>query len=121
MNLNDWKPDPEEKLTVAKSIYVHPDYVPFSANADLAIITISGKVHFTNFIRPLCLWSGPNDLSQVVGENGMVAGWGKNENSIPNYDAPTKATMPIVSQEKCLRSAYEFRDITSENTFCAGL
>lgn len=119
-DLSDWRPDAEERFAVAQSIHVHPDYVPFTANADIALITISGEVKFTNFIRPLCLWSEKDDLARVVGQEGTVAGWGRTEDDEPSYAQPRKVVMPIVSQEKCLRSAYQYRDITSERTFCAG-
>lgn len=76
---------------------------------------------FTKFIRPICLWSGSNELKDIEGEQGTVVGWGKDENGDFMTEVPKKVTMPVVSQEDCIRSKYSFRDITSERTFCAGL
>lgn len=111
-----------EVVTEAEKIYTHPDYVENSANADLAIILIRGDfdLSFTNYIRPICLWKEATDLDLVVGKNGFVVGWGRDENGRKITAEPRQVEMPVVSQEECLRSNISFYDITSEKTFCAG-
>lgn len=105
---------------IAEKIKTHPDYRPLSANADIGLVTVRNQVEFTKFIRPICLWRDSNDLSLVVNQEGVVAGWGKDENGVPRTAEPRQVSLPIVSQEQCLRSAYQYRDITSNTTFCAG-
>lgn len=50
----------------------------------------------------------------------MVAGWGKDETGAEHVAEPKKVTLPIVSQETCLRSHRAYLNLTSETTFCAG-
>lgn len=54
------------------------------------------------------------------GEQGTVVGWGKNENGLLMTAEPKQTTLPIVSQQQCLSSAFQFQYITSNRTFCAG-
>lgn len=49
-----------------------------------------------------------------------MAGWGKDESGALMTAEPRQTNLPIVSQEDCLRSSYQFKDITSNRTFCAG-
>lgn len=99
---------------------VHPDYQPLSSDADIAVIALSERVEFTKFVRPVCLWEGPDRLKEVVGRTGTVVGWGKDETGDFMTEVPKMVTLPVVSQEECIRSKYSFREITSERTFCAG-
>lgn len=120
LNIKNWYREIGLQVGV-ESIDIHPSYQPLSADADIAVITLSEKVTFTKFIRPICLWSGSNKLKDIEGAQGTVVGWGKDENGDFMTEVPKKVMMPVVSQEDCIRSKYSFRDITSERTFCAGL
>jgi secreted trypsin-like serine protease len=59
-------------------------------------------------------------LTKVVGQVGIVAGWGKNEDGKLNTAFPKKVNVPIVSDGTCLRAHEAFVHITSDRTFCAG-
>lgn len=50
----------------------------------------------------------------------MVAGWGRDESGAEHVAEPKKITLPIVSEETCLRSHRAFANLTSKITFCAG-
>lgn len=119
-NIKEWIPDPNEKYMIAQSVTVHPEYRSLSSNADIAVLKFRTEIEFSKFIRPICLWQGSTDLANVVNQQGVVVGWGKDENGVPRTAEPRQVTLPIVSQEQCLRAAYQFRDITSNTTFCAG-
>ncbi|XP_043684570.1 serine protease gd-like [Vespula pensylvanica] len=120
--LRDWR----EKGSVnreVKEYTLHPDYKGDAkdptADADLAIITLWEPVKFSDFIKPICLWSGSNDLRDIVGSRGYVIGWGQDE--FGRYlTNPHMAIVPIVSQEDCLWSNAGFVAFTSNRTFCAG-
>ncbi|GJQ78129.1 hypothetical protein Trydic_g2466 [Trypoxylus dichotomus] len=118
-NIQRWTGD-NSLMLGAKKISVHPDYRALSADADVAVITLSQEVKFKSFIRPICLWSGSDDLNSVVGDNGVVAGWGKDENGVTLSPEPKQVTLPIVTQLQCIESHDDFVDITSDRTFCAG-
>lgn len=54
------------------------------------------------------------------GHAGTVVGWGKDESGVLMTEEPKQTNLPVVSQEKCLASNYQFHYITSNRTFCAG-
>lgn len=120
-NLIQWNEEGFEKKG-AKTFKIHPDWNPNDAkyDADLALIEMDSAVKYSKFIRPICLWNGPADVTQVVGQTGIVAGWGKNDAGDLNTDFPKKVNVPIVSDGQCLRTHEAFVHITSDRTFCAG-
>ncbi|KAJ8932159.1 hypothetical protein NQ314_014885, partial [Rhamnusium bicolor] len=120
LNIQKWVPMNGEKMIEPESIHIHPDYEPLSSDADIAVLVLSESVQFTKYIRPLCLWSGRSGINAVVGKEGTVVGWGKDENGDLITAEPRQTNLPIVSQEQCLRSSYQFQYITSNRTFCAG-
>lgn len=101
---------------------VHPDWNPKDQkyDGDLALIQLDKPVKYSKFIRPICLWNGAAEIAKVVGQNGIVAGWGKNDDGKLNTDFPKKVNVPIVSDGTCLRANEAFVHITSDRTFCAG-
>ncbi|KAK9874456.1 hypothetical protein WA026_002797 [Henosepilachna vigintioctopunctata] len=120
LNIQDWGGSEDERIIGADDLYVHPDYKFSKADADIAVIVMKAEVSFTNFIRPICIWKDDDDLSSIVGRKGTVVGWGRDEHGHKVSPEPKQIEMPIVSQEKCLRSDDSFVHITSERTFCAG-
>lgn len=76
-NLIQWNEEGFEKRG-AELFKVHPDWNPddIKYDADIALIKMDSPVKYTKFIRPICLWSGPEDITKVVGQVGIVAGWG---------------------------------------------
>lgn len=77
-NLIQWNEEGFEKKGV-KSFKVHPEWNVNDAkyDADIALIEMESAVSYSKFIRPICLWNGPSELAQVVGQTGIVAGWGE--------------------------------------------
>nr|XP_023020663.1 serine protease gd-like [Leptinotarsa decemlineata] len=121
LNIQKWIPSYGEKIIEPESIHIHPDYKDFSSDADIAILVLSGRVEFNEYIRPVCLWSSDSELEKIVGKQGTVVGWGRDENGDLMTAEPKQIQLPVVSQEACLRSSYQFQYITSNRTFCAGL
>ncbi|XP_070492215.1 serine protease gd-like [Chironomus tepperi] len=120
-NLIQWNEEGYEKRG-ALAFKVHPDWTPSDQkyDSDLALIQMDKPVKYSKFIRPICLWSGPPEITKVVGQVGIVAGWGKNDDGKLNTDFPKKVNVPIVSDGTCLRAHEAFVHITSDRTFCAG-
>jgi len=80
------------------SYTIHPEYAhAITGDSDLAILTLRTPVKYSPFIKPICLWSGPTDLQNVVNKSGYVVGWGQDEVGHPWTEAPRMAIMPIVS------------------------
>lgn len=77
-NLIEWNEEGFEKKG-AKSFKIHPewDVSDTKYDADIALIEMDSAVKYSKFIRPICLWNGSTELSMVVGQEGIVVGWGK--------------------------------------------
>ncbi|CAH1155302.1 unnamed protein product [Phaedon cochleariae] len=121
LNLQRWGRYAEgEKMIEPESVSVHPDHKDSSADADIAVLVLSETVQFSKYVLPLCLWVENTDLRNIVGTEGIVVGWGKDLNGVLMTNEPKQTKLPIVSQEICLRSSYEFLHVTSNRTFCAG-
>lgn len=70
-----------EKVGV-KKIILHPDWSVHSSiyDANIAVLVLNRKIPFTEYIRPICLWNLGIGLEELVSKNGVVVGWGFNEN-----------------------------------------
>jgi hypothetical protein len=109
-------------ISGAQQFIIHPDWnvQVESYDADIAAVILIRTVQFTNFIRPICVWTETNNKNDIVNKRGIVAGYGKTEKSVSASDKPYWSELPVVSDVECLRSNSVFGRITSENTFCAG-
>lgn len=118
-NLDDFS-EAGSQTMYAKDIIVHPDFMTkdTSFDADIAIILLKRPVQYSQYIRPLCVFS--ELVQHFPGETGTVIGWGKDhlEGTIKSY--PSTIEMSLVSDAVCLRSHESFQYITSNRTFCAG-
>ncbi|XP_046837299.1 serine protease gd-like isoform X1 [Vespa crabro] len=121
-HIRNWN---ETELTNRKveEYRLHPDFKDDlknpTADGDLAIIILKNPVNFSPFIRPVCLWSGSNDLEDVIGSTGYVVVWDHKDLINPYLDKSRLIRMTIMSQEDCLRSNAAFVTLTSNRTFCA--
>ena len=71
--------DSDETGSVRKGVkrfIVHPEWNPFATNYDasIAIIVMDSPVRYNQFIRPISVWESSEDLNDVVGQQGTVAG-----------------------------------------------
>lgn len=103
-----------------KKIIVHPSYNKTSFASDIALLKMEQPAYTTDTVRPICLWKGPSELSNVVGKEGIVVGWGWNERGELS-DQLVKTGMPIVDTLTCIRSNPEFfAKFTNDYNFCGG-
>lgn len=103
-----------------QKVIIHPNYDKQVFKNDIAILKLETPVHITDTVRPICLWSDPVDIKQVMGQEGTVVGWGWNEFGQLS-DQLIKTKMPIVERLTCILSYPEFfAKFTNENNFCAG-
>ncbi|KAL2734728.1 hypothetical protein V1477_013905 [Vespula maculifrons] len=121
-HIRDWN-EVESVNREVEEYRLHPDFKDDfknpTADGDLAIIILKNSVNFSPFIRPVCLWSGSNDLEDVIGSTGYAVVWGHEDLINPYLDKPRLIRMTIMSQEDCLRSNSVFVSLTSNRTFCA--
>lgn len=105
---------------VVTSIDIHDDWNPhaLSYDADIAMLTLEDPIHFTRYIKPICLWNSSNDYFYTTGN---VAGWGKNEPEAANPAAlPSLLKVQIHTNEDCFLSHKNLVDLSSKRTLCAG-
>ncbi|XP_011858647.1 PREDICTED: serine protease gd-like isoform X2 [Vollenhovia emeryi] len=103
---------------------IHPNYEHNThGDSDVAILTLSDLVEFNPFIKPICLWSGFNLINPVdlINRTGYIVGWGEDSTSFGSIVERQPVPAKIVSQETCLKADRIYRNLISDNTFCAGL
>ncbi|XP_017462137.1 PREDICTED: serine protease gd-like [Rhagoletis zephyria] len=97
----------------------HPDYNNLP-DADIAVLRMQTVGSFTDYIRPICLWTESTQITRIVGLSGTVAGWGSNENGELVSPVAKKVDVEIVTEVDCLRSSAVFSKLVTSRTFCAG-
>lgn len=114
----------ERNVVVAgvTQLIVHPswNYNDERFDADIAIAVLLNKIPISKFIRPICLWRSTSSFTDIVGKNGVIAGWGKTEFTAISTSSPKWAKLPVVDTQSCIRSNSKFKRLISERTFCAG-
>lgn len=104
-----------------RNLIIHPDYDGKSLpDADIAILHMQSSVDFSQFIRPICLWSEAVDSALIVGQTAFVAGWGADDSGHEVTALPKMVDAAIVSDNECLRSSEVYSKLTTPRTICAG-
>lgn len=108
-------------LQVAK-IFLHPKFSSIDLANDIAIVELSTRANFNNYVQPICLWpTNKLKLSEVTGKSGTVVGWGKTETGEAS-NILRKALLPVVNSLECLATnRHVFGYYLSTRNFCAGL
>ncbi|GLV43520.1 uncharacterized protein CBL_04062 [Carabus blaptoides fortunei] len=104
------------EVRISDKILTHTEYRPNTGHADIAIITLQTAVTFTEKIRPICLWSFGSNTDAI---EGIITGWGREEQGGPTADKPLQLAVEMVSQKQC-DTDEQLRSISSSKTFCAG-
>ncbi|TMW47330.1 hypothetical protein DOY81_007593 [Sarcophaga bullata] len=126
-NLKNWNEDGSLAAPV-DDIFIHPDFNKHlnSYDADIAVVILKNEVRFNTFIRPACMWSGPINTEYIEGEHGIVVGWALGGFSTSKHTAtagavPKIVSTPIVSNKVCFQASTQYRSLSSNRTFCAGV
>lgn len=109
----------------AKEFHIHPSWNAIESNkydADLAIVVTKKTIQFTQWVRPICLWSGATSLELVHDRKGTIVGWGRNDlqSTQLSTNEPLQVEVSLVSTAECVFSHSSFTYIISNRTFCAG-
>ncbi|XP_017061135.1 uncharacterized protein LOC108101336 [Drosophila ficusphila] len=91
----------------------HPNYVHFSQN-DIALFRLVTPVHYTAFIKPICLLTNYNPLAHI--RSLTAVGWGTTELGVASNVLRT-ATLTQVDRSYC-SAKYRYRVDMSH--ICAG-
>lgn len=120
-SLIDWS-EVGSVATNVDQILIHTDYKKQrdSFDADIAILVITKRVEFNEFVRPACLWPGKSSIQEIEGKNGVVVGWGKDGTDRVVSNIPKKVNLPIVNSITCVQTSESLSKAVSNRTFCAG-
>lgn len=114
----------EYQESSAKEFILHPSWNvnTMKYDADLAIIVTRKTIQFTQWVRPICLWTAATSLELVHNRIGTIVGWGKADlqSTQLSTNEPLQVQVPIVSTTNCVFSHESFTYIISNRTFCAG-
>lgn len=120
-SLIDWSEVGSVSSNVEK-IVIHTDYKRQreSYDADIAILIMTRRVEFNEFVRPACLWPGLSTIQELEGKKGVVVGWGKDGTDQVVSKVPKKIDLPIVNSITCVQTSESLSKAVSNRTFCAG-
>lgn len=99
-NIDDFF-DENAQLAEIDAIIHHEEYVHDDDlnDADIALLRFKMGLEFSEFICPVCLWDGGTDLKEIVGQEGILAGWGVRETGTSSV--PTFIRTFIVDKRQC--------------------
>ncbi|XP_055641641.1 serine protease gd-like isoform X2 [Toxorhynchites rutilus septentrionalis] len=93
--------DDNAKFVDIDAIVPHEEYIHGDRlnDADVAVLRMTRELEYSDYIIPICLWQGDNDLTWVVGKEGYVAGWGASGAS--SSSVTTYLTTTILDKRRC--------------------
>ncbi|KAK0075826.1 hypothetical protein PV325_006257 [Microctonus aethiopoides] len=100
---------------------IHPYRNVIQKTHDIAVLKLQNDVHFTDFIRPICLpifdeFSNENFIDRTA----IIIGWGKLGEANEKSDHLQQAKISVVDQQNCKKVYRRFPVIIDENVICAG-
>ncbi|KAG5671267.1 hypothetical protein PVAND_001473 [Polypedilum vanderplanki] len=110
-------------MTVS-NITIHPNATKVSNSLSVnkfAIIKLSNAVNFTEFIRPVCLWTFSHNMEEIIGRDAYIVGYGVN---FKGRETLTRkyARMTVTNSSACEQiysNELKFENSTSSRFFCA--
>jgi len=82
-------------------IVVHPDARDEVPNiADIAIIKLKNRLQRSNFISPVCLWTGSDEINQIFDQTSYGVGYGRDESG-KNSEIRKHVKMNIKTDSYC--------------------
>ncbi|XP_047568961.1 tryptase-like isoform X2 [Lutra lutra] len=117
--------EPQELRAVAEVI-IHPEYLPETSSADIALVQLASPVTYSDLILPVCLPKPGDPLDH--GTWCWVTGWGNIDLSIPLPPPFTlkELSLPLIDAPTCDGYYHENSDtpiqepIILEDMLCAG-
>lgn len=105
-----------------KEIFIHDNWNPGTTHydADLSLLKFEkGSIHLNDYVQPICLWNSENEPTETEGD---VVGWGKSEDPLKKHEDVAKLVKVVIqTNEKCFLSEKALLELSSLQTFCAGL
>ncbi|CAH2308070.1 transmembrane protease serine 9-like [Pelobates cultripes] len=118
-------PNSNAVTSQVQSIVVNSQYTGTGSSGDIALITLSSAVTYTEYIRPVCLPSSSSDF-----QNGMdcwTTGWGDiyYDVSLPSPKTLQQVMLPLISRDDCnamynIGSQSGTTNLVQSDQICAG-
>lgn len=80
-NIRNWTEEHTQPREIGE-IFIHPDYNPETLYSDIAVLKLSTVVVISQYVNPVCIWPGEENLSSVVGRQGVVSTDSRNQTFI---------------------------------------
>lgn len=97
----------------------HTDYGIINSipQNDIGILVLNGKIQYSSFIAPICLFDSLTLIDEHFGKKGLVLGWGlKTDNEISQY--LNYGRMTFLTRSECSHSSLLF-GLLPTSAFCA--
>ncbi|XP_076820441.1 trypsin-1-like [Clavelina lepadiformis] len=94
-------PDHGQLVVEISNITEHPQFDLTTFDNDLALLTMSSPVDFTDYIRPACM---PKQNEEITpGKMALASGWGLESpsDSQPSHGVMQQVELPIISNMEC--------------------
>ncbi|KFB37607.1 AGAP001707-PA-like protein [Anopheles sinensis] len=107
------------QMREVSSFVVHPDYFfddTGMTEYDIAVMVLREALIYSDLVQPICLWTGSDNLEEIVGTTGLVSGWGVTEDGAAKYPSYVNAT--VVDKRECRRKLGSIVSNTAP-MFCA--
>jgi hypothetical protein len=106
-----------------EEFHIHENYQPQSRNQfnDIALLRLSRKVQYTEFIKPICLQSDKSlKVTDLLGQTLVVTGFGATEKS-SSSNLKLHVSLNVVENEMCNKVFRgEGRRLNDTLQICAG-
>lgn len=111
---------PKIKNTTVEEAIHHPGFSFHTGANDIALIRLAEPADFSlKSVKPICLpRTRALQTESLVGDFGLVAGWGATENGLLS-PVLMSVSLPIISTEECNTMFHGRRNITAKQ-ICAG-
>ncbi|ERL85365.1 serine protease easter isoform X1 [Dendroctonus ponderosae] len=113
---------PPAVYVAVEETIAHENYDPYHINQynDIALLRLIRNVHYSDYVRPICLPKTSTLLSKsYVNKNLVVAGWGRTENSSAS-NIKLKLEVPVENEEKCFQTYRKAHIRLGASQLCAG-
>ena len=86
----------------------HPNFMPALYENDISMLKMESPIYYTPSLLPICLppyWikDDPGYADMYVGDNALLSGWGRQWNKGPLSEQLEMVTLPIISNNDCMR------------------
>lgn len=102
-----------------KRMIIHRDYNPANFDNDIALLELESPYQVQPHVVPICL---PEKEESFIGQQAMVAGWGKLSFGGPVPSVLQVARLPVIGNKRCQEMYHDSGHIKiiSDSFLCAG-